>query len=306
MSKNSNELVDHDSFFKGSMKYIEIAQDFFEAHLEQELLQRINLKSLRIEQGSFIDEAHKKLSTDILYSAEIDDQLGYIYLLVEAQSRPEKLMPFRLLSYMCRILQMHQEQQEKALDKLPVVLPIVIYNGKATRYPYSTKILDCFNHPALMEAFFLNGFRLLDLTVTPDEELARHKRAALMELLEKHIRIKDILPLLDFLRENKLLLEVNHIDNGAYFRFYVRYIINRNDSCDPGQVINKLTQQLPEQEDNIMTIADRLVERGMQQGMQQAYQEKLEMARDLFRAHVEIDVIQKVTGLKKEDFITCN
>ncbi len=39
----------------------------------------------------------------------------------------------------------------------------------------------------------MQAFPLVDITVIPDEEILTHRRVALMELVQKHIRTRDML-----------------------------------------------------------------------------------------------------------------
>lgn len=98
-------LNPHDRFFRGSMKDIRIAREFFELHLPEKFRGMVDLSSLKLCNGSFVDERHRQRYTDILYSVLLQGQLAYIYILVEHQSTPNELMAFRVVSYLCRIIQ---------------------------------------------------------------------------------------------------------------------------------------------------------------------------------------------------------
>ncbi|HEY0556079.1 MAG TPA: Rpn family recombination-promoting nuclease/putative transposase, partial [Thermoanaerobaculia bacterium] len=57
----------------------------------------------------------------------------YLYLLLEFQSAPEPFMAVRMLVYVGLLLQeLIRTQRLKASDRLPPILPIVLYNGKRT------------------------------------------------------------------------------------------------------------------------------------------------------------------------------
>ena len=80
----------HDGFFKGSMKKIEVAQAFFSHHLPTELLQQIELSTLQLCDGSYIDEELRASMSDILYSVAIGQEKGYLFLLAEHNYLPLK------------------------------------------------------------------------------------------------------------------------------------------------------------------------------------------------------------------------
>lgn len=282
--------------------HIEIARDFFAAHFDKQLLKRIDLNRLRLESSTFIDEVHKELRSDILYSATIDNQDGYIYLTVEHQSCSEKLMAFRILQYATRIWQMHLDRQEKVPDLLPTILPLVIYNGKISPYPYSTQLRECFSDPFLVQEFLLEQFKLVDLTIIADEELASHRRAALMELLEKHIRAKNILPIIEFISNADVWGEIKHLGNGKYLRFALKYVADKGETNAIDDVFRLIADKIPEKEDEIMTIAEGLRQQGMQQGIKLgAHQKQLEIAHNLLNMGMSQETIAKITQLSIDE-----
>ena len=78
---------------------------------------------------SYINEQLKLGITDILYSVNIAQQQGYIYLLVEHQSTADVLMPFRIVKYICAIMDHHLKQTCK--NELPLVVPLAFYHGQS-------------------------------------------------------------------------------------------------------------------------------------------------------------------------------
>jgi predicted transposase/invertase (TIGR01784 family) len=116
-------IANHDKFFRGSMERLEIAKDFFAAHLAPSVLKKIQLDTLMLESSTFIDEVHKELRSDILYSVTVDNKIGYLYLVVEHQSKPDKLMAFRLLNYVCRIWQRCIDQQRNVRNIASGITP---------------------------------------------------------------------------------------------------------------------------------------------------------------------------------------
>lgn len=65
----------------------------------------------------------------------------YLCLLLEFQSQPDWHMPHRMLSYVASFYQglVKQKRLNLRLDKLPPVLPVVLYNGKP-RWSVATRM----------------------------------------------------------------------------------------------------------------------------------------------------------------------
>ena len=87
----------HDRFFKKLMTEKRAVTEFFNYNLPLLIKSAVNFDSIQLQQNSFIDEELKLLEADALFSAEFNEKPGYLYLLVEHQSKPDKLMPFRML-----------------------------------------------------------------------------------------------------------------------------------------------------------------------------------------------------------------
>lgn len=93
------------------------------------LMQICKLDTLRLESGSFIEDDLRPFYSDILYSLETTSGCGYVHVLIEHQSSPDKLMAFRLMRYAIAAMQRHIEEGHKTL---PLVIPILfIRDGEA-------------------------------------------------------------------------------------------------------------------------------------------------------------------------------
>ncbi|MGE3920733.1 MAG: Rpn family recombination-promoting nuclease/putative transposase [Gammaproteobacteria bacterium] len=108
-----------DKFFKQSLSDIRVAKDFFEEHLPPAILNQLDLNSLKLQNQTFIDEAYKNTEADIVYKANFNQQSGFIYTLLEHQSKTDHYMALRLLSYCLRIIEQHRKQNPK--KPLPIV-----------------------------------------------------------------------------------------------------------------------------------------------------------------------------------------
>ena len=96
-------------FFKQLLVHIDTARDFIDIHLPADLRSLCDLNTLQLESGSFIEEDLRAYYSDVLYSLEINNKTGYIYVLIEHQSSPDKQMPFRLMRYSVAAMQRHLE-----------------------------------------------------------------------------------------------------------------------------------------------------------------------------------------------------
>lgn len=129
------------------MSDLRVAADFFQGHFPKTILSVIDMSTLQLRGEGFIEPDFKELVTDMLYSVELKKgQAGYLYVLAEHQSTPDKLMAFRLLRYTCAIIAHHlgEKKQEEGEGVLPLVVPLVFYHGRQTPYPYTLDVFDLF------------------------------------------------------------------------------------------------------------------------------------------------------------------
>ena len=85
----------HDAIFKHFMAHVDTARDFLDIYLPAPLRAICDLSSLKLEATSMVEKNLRSRISDILYSVKTQAGDGYIYTLIEHQSRPEKHMAFR-------------------------------------------------------------------------------------------------------------------------------------------------------------------------------------------------------------------
>lgn len=289
----------HDSLFKQFLSEKETAKDFFDIWLPDEIKALCDSDSLKVESGSFIDSEMKNYQSDILYSVNTEQGQGYIYLLIEHQSTPDKLMAWRLMRYSMAAMQKHLEAGHK---KLPLVFPIMFYAGEKSPYPYSTDWLDCFSGRDIAENIYTKPFRLVDVTTLDDGEIMQHKRIALLELVQKHIRRRDITELMN---EIVTLLSYNYYTDNQVITMF-NYLIQEGNAKKPMEFITEIAKQSEKHEGALMTIAQQIEEMGIQKGIQIGEQKgekqaTLKLAKQFLANGVNREVVKLSTGLSDEE-----
>ncbi|WGM03574.1 Rpn family recombination-promoting nuclease/putative transposase [Arsenophonus nasoniae] len=260
----------HDAVFKQFLSEKETAKDFFDIWLPDEIKALCDLDSLKVESSSFIDSEMKNYQSDILYSVSTTKGSGYIYVLIETQSTPDKLIAWRLMRYSMAAMQKHLEQGNK---KLPLVFPILFYCGEQSPHPYSTHWLDCFENRKLAESIYTNPFKLADVTTLDDGEIMQHKRMALLELIQKHIRRRDMTELMN---EIVTLLSYNYYTDNQVITLF-NYLIQEGNAQKPMEFITEIAKQSEKHEGALMTIAQQIEEIGIQKGIQQGIQKGIQI-----------------------------
>jgi predicted transposase/invertase (TIGR01784 family) len=115
----------HDTFFKSVFSEKENAIGHLEVILPPRLGKNIDLNTIKIEKKSYLDDELKKCYSDIVYTGYYKDSTVKLSFLYEHKSYAVKYPHFQILRYMLNIWEMSIKQKEK----LPVVIPIIVYHG---------------------------------------------------------------------------------------------------------------------------------------------------------------------------------
>ena len=292
--------VTHDIVFKTFLTDVQVARDFLSAHLPAHLLKLCDLSTLSIEYGSLLDPDHKVHHTDILYSVSVasehGEQRGYIYQLIEHQSTPDRIMAFRLMRYCISIMYQHLMKGNK---HLPLVIPMLFYHGETSPYPHSTDWFELFDQVEAARSLYSEPFTLVDVTVMPDEEIMAHKRVALLELTQKHIRQRDIMNLI----KNIVPLLQLRICTDDQLKTLLNYILENGDTVEPSCLLETLALGLPNYKEAVMSVAHKLEEIGKQRGLEEGLQKGLQKGREEGLGLGRMKVIRELlaSGVDLED-----
>ena len=303
MKKKNSTRTPHDATFRQFLTQPDIARDFMELHLPAELRAICDLSTLKLESGSFVEDDLRQYFSDVLYSLDTVEGEGYVHVLIEHQSSPDKHMAFRLIRYAVAAMQRHLDAGHK---KLPLVIPVLFYVGKRNPHPYSTRWLDEFDDPELAHKLYSGAFPLVDVTVIPDDDIMEHRSMAALTLLQKHIHQRDIATLTDKL---STLLMADYLSSPQVMAL-IHYLLQAGESADSEAFVRELAQRVPQHGDALMTIAQQLEQKGIEKGIEKGRMEgiqlgeqkgKLEVARSLLKMGMPIESVQEATGLSEDD-----
>lgn len=153
------------------------------------MLTLLDLDSLDIRQGSFVDESLQEHHTDLLYEVALQNETPlYIYLLFEHKSYPDDWVAFQLLRYMLRIWEQDQEQDRP----LQAIMPLVLYHGEQ-RWRVSQSFASLFSLPEALRPYFPEfQYALFDLSQYSDEEIQGNILLQVSLRLLKYSRSDDL------------------------------------------------------------------------------------------------------------------
>ena len=141
LKKRKGENSPHDHGYKLLFSQPKVVEELLRGFLPAAWIRRLDFTTLRRGSGSVVTDVLRERHDDVIWSLSWRDSKGkehrfWIYLLLELQSKPDRYMAVRLLTYVGLLLQdLIRTKQLEPGGLLPPVLPIVLYHGKPRWWP---------------------------------------------------------------------------------------------------------------------------------------------------------------------------
>jgi predicted transposase/invertase (TIGR01784 family) len=286
----------HNLMVRAVLSDLADATSFLQQHLPQEVSQALNWSTLRLLEGSFVDEDLRASEADFLYQIEhvSGEDSVWLYVLLEHQSTPDRWMRFRLLKYCCRIWDMSFRESPDQRE-LRAIVPLVFYQGERS-WAYSSEFADLFAEsvrewPGVPH--FAHG--LIDQSGIEPGEVQGDLKVRLMQLLLLATYHPErswgdlVVELLDTLSSLPPSGGVN------YVRVFLLYLLHTQDREGIESFQDALRRRAPHVGGDLMTYAQELEERGK-------VKNQVEVIEGLLQESIGWDVIERVTGVNEAQF----
>ena len=261
----------HDSLFRQVFSDKEHAASFLQSYLPAHILNLLDLDMLTICKDSFVDKDLRYHYSDILYQTNIKSTPCFIYFLFEHKRTCEQNIALQLLRYMVRIWELYLKQKNPL--PLPIIIPLVIYNGKH-KWHVRTDFISLFHLPDPALKPFIPDFQytVYDFSARSDQEIKGTVilQATLMALKyitghEPAKHLNKIFSLFKGLTKSNTALE--------YIETLLTYIASTTDKITE-QDIQKAIQQI-DMEEIMPTLMQKWIEKGRVEGIILGAQEML-------------------------------
>jgi predicted transposase YdaD len=169
-------LGQHDLSYRLFFSHLRMVRDLLREIVGEAWVDLIDFASAEKVDTSFVSKKRKKRESDVIWKFRRRDtgEPVYVYLLLEFQSRPDRFMAVRLMTYVGLFYE-SLIRQKKLLPSglLPQVIPVVLYNGLAAWDPALdvAELIECF-HPSAMPYIPHVPFKLVYEGKLPLEKLA--------------------------------------------------------------------------------------------------------------------------------------
>ena len=143
----------------------------------------------------------------------------------------------------------------------------------------------------------------------------QHRRIALLELIQKHIRDRDLIGMVD--RITTLL--VRGFTNDSQLQTLFNYLLQCGDTSRFTRFIQEIAERSPLQKERLMTIAERLRQEGHQIGWQEGkleglqkgkvegmHEQAIKIALRMLEQGFEREIVLATTQLTDADIPNCH
>ncbi len=275
--KPSN-LNSHDTFFKGSFSYPDVAKTYIRSFLPIELVEKLDLENMVMDKNSYISSELKEHFSDLVWNCPYKDQTLKITFLFEHKSTPVRFPHLQLLRYMMGIWE--SQLKSKVNKYLEPIVPIILYNG---RRKWKIKSLSSYfgNIGAeLIQYLPIFKYELTDLHQESEEKLLNLQSSKLiisMLALQYYRDIKSLSSLIHSIKDELDGLEFWDKNQNFVNSFMVYlYEYNNLNLNDMQKILRK-----PRLIDGIKSTYDQILDEGFEKGIEQGIEQGIEKGIEL-------------------------
>ncbi|KDE39709.1 putative transposase [Nitrincola lacisaponensis] len=132
----------HDKSYKRFFSDPFMVRELLTGFIHEPWVETLDFTTLETVKSQFITDDFRQREDDIIWRVRSTEGWVYVYLLIEFQSRIDRFMAVRMLTYVSLLYQeLIRQKQFTTAGKLPPVFPIVLYNGES-RWHASVDIQD--------------------------------------------------------------------------------------------------------------------------------------------------------------------
>ena len=128
--KTKNQIPTHDNAYKNIFSHPEMVKALLTGFVDAEIVRHFDLNTLEKQSGNYVTDDLRDRESDIIWRVRFKENWIYIYLLLEFQSSVDRWMAVRITEYFSLLCKdIIRSQHLKKDDRLPPILPIVLYSG---------------------------------------------------------------------------------------------------------------------------------------------------------------------------------
>jgi predicted transposase/invertase (TIGR01784 family) len=123
-------MGNQDNSYKMLFSHREMVEDLLRGFVREPWVAHVDFATLEKVSGSYVADDLRDREDDVIWRVRLRDRWLYVYLLLEFQSTVDAHMAVRLMAYVALLYQdLIRTGAVAKGEKLPPVLPVVLYNG---------------------------------------------------------------------------------------------------------------------------------------------------------------------------------
>lgn len=315
----------HDKGYKSLLSSKKVFLELLRSFVRRSWVSELDEQDLVRVDKSYVLDDYRGQESDIVYRAKLKSRAGQpasgrdilFYVLLELQSSVDALMPLRLLSYMVElwrdVVNNAGASAQRSGFRLPVVVPIVIYNGKY-RWTAARRFKDKLDSARLFgEGIPDFSYLLIDVRRYDERELLRHGNLiSAVFFLDRADKAAEVVE-----RLSQVIGTIRKLSDAEAEQFWrwVTRILSRKLPKSGRERLKAIIEQSGKREaDWMITNIEKAIMRtrreermagkkeGLQQGLQQGLENgKRQVAKNLIRMGMNVEQVSEATGLPPEE-----
>ena len=298
----------HDSGYKKLFSNRTIFRQLIETFVNQEWVHSLDFNKCEPLDKSFISEHYKETESDLIYKVQFHDGEIYIYILIEFQSTVDPFMALRVLNYITNFY-MDFLVNNRGVNKLPAVFPIVLYNGEAPwTAPVNLSALIEQNPPLGTFGLDFQYFLIAENQYNQEALLKIRNIVSTLFLAESHYD-------LDVLEVELLNLFSSEADKGAvslFLNWFRQLAFHGRLESDDYESLDSIYRNEEEVKTMLVTALERERERIFQNGLREGEQKgriegeqkgRIETAKAMLARGMEMTLVSEITNLPETQLL---
>lgn len=187
----------HDESFKVVYGAPEPTADLVKASVEGAWVDELDMGSLALMPNELISESLSIRRSDLIWSVRWRNQRVYIYVMLEFQSRPDPIMPLRMVEYVAALYRsLINSGQIDSAGPYPPVYPLILYHGTPPWLVPKNIRANLASMPAGLCSYNLSlGYQVVDVRrMAADLPADTENLAEAMLRVQCRVRSEDIPP----------------------------------------------------------------------------------------------------------------
>ncbi len=274
-----------------------------------ELKRKLEKEEIEKYNSSFVNKRYENRESDVVYKKK--DQK--IFFLIEHQTSIDYSMPKRILEYEIEIMESnidHKKKMKKG-EKLPAIIPIVIYTGRK-KWDVAKYIEECQEKLEGGKIPGLGSYYIIDINEYSKEELEEDELFfSKILLIEKARTEEELIEILtDIAKKIKDEKAKGELKRMIYYIYREKIGEEKTreliEKLKEGESMKLAVERMLDKEYAKRDRKSRQEGRkeGIKEGKERGRKEEaLSLAKKMLKEKIDINIVMKITGLKKEQLM---